>query len=51
MLGRPRPPSAWRGWPALVFAVLVGVGVAGRESAEILENAVLLCLACMGLGK
>lgn len=46
-----RRASPWRGWPALVFAVLIVAGVAGRETVQILRNAVLLCLSCMGLGK
>jgi len=40
----------WRGWPALVFALLIAAGLFREETLEILYNAALLCLSCMGLG-
>lgn len=43
--------SRWRGWPALVFGGLAVAGLLAHETAEVLWNATLLCLSCMGLGK
>lgn len=42
--------SRRRGWPALVFLGLAVAGIFRNELAEILRNATLLCLSCMGLG-
>jgi hypothetical protein len=35
----------------LLFAGLALAGIFGHEAAEILFNATLLCLSCMGLGR
>ncbi|MCL6581530.1 MAG: hypothetical protein K6U08_07950 [Firmicutes bacterium] len=40
-----------RGWPVLVFLALAAAGLARGETATILENAMVLCLSCMGLGR
>jgi len=40
-----------RGWPAVVFGGLLVWGLTRHETVEILRNALLLCLSCMGLGR
>ncbi|RJQ09233.1 MAG: hypothetical protein C4551_04220 [Bacillota bacterium] len=46
-----RGASRRRGWPAAIFGLLVLAGLLRRETLDILFNATLLCLSCMGLGK
>lgn len=43
--------ASWRGWPALVFGGMLVAGLLAHEAAEVLLNATLLCLSCLGLGK